>query len=113
MHTKQTKDSKLTRVQEQTLFALWMLEGNLYGREGGDYIPQYYAGKAIALVLGGQWSSYRTNLLKRLIKSGWAEVKKVGHLKYYRLSYEGYVWVQNLLFDARNGRTFETRKQAF
>jgi hypothetical protein len=109
-YVKSTNDSELTKVQEHLIFALWMLEGNLYGRAGGDYIPQYFSGSAIALVNGGQWSTYRARMTKDLITRGWVETHKQGRLRYYRLSDTGYQWVDNLLFQARNGRTYQVKQ---
>jgi len=104
-YRKPVNDSHLTWMQEQQIFALWMLEGNLYGRAGGNYVPQYYSGAAIGYVIGGQWSTYRTRQIKNLIDLGWVEQTRMGRLRYYRLTIRAWEWVDNLLFEARNGRS--------
>lgn len=104
-YKKASKESNLTRTQEEIVFTLYMLDSTRYRNRHDGITPQFYSGAAIAIVLGGKWSTYRTRLLNSLIDLNWIEVQRVSRLRYYRLKNESYDWVDNLLFEASNGRT--------
>lgn len=105
MYKKRSKESKLSIVEEQEIFMLWILEGSEYGRDVEKYVPQYFSGGAVALLMGGSWSTGRTRHIKNLIKLGWVEQQRIGRNRYYRLTDGGYLWVKAKISDARNNRT--------
>lgn len=104
MYRQNDKNSQLTPVEELIIYALQMLETDKDADRVGGSQTTYFSGAAIALVIGGDWSTYRTRSMNRLIKGMWVEERKVAHLRFFRLTTTGKFWMRNLLSSARSGR---------
>jgi len=108
MYTKRTKDQNLTTAQEQIIFALFMLY------RAGGYIEakdsmMCFSSRAIAVILGGAFSTYRRKLARHLVELGWVQERKYGNLFYYGLTAAAYRWCDDLLYQAISGAVIRTK----
>lgn len=94
MARRNSTHKALSELQEQIINALYILKRVGGDANGGNNMV--FTGKAIAEVMGGNWTSYRIRTAKAL--SGWVNVFFYYGTFYYQLTPEAITTIEDRMF---------------